>query len=77
LTTVEVAPDEDKEPLAGRDHVTSLKTWVIHGPLVCNLGILLCGVQRIRRVGAGIRDEFLRPAAGLLHTLLPLFNREL
>lgn len=46
-----VTPNEDKKTLSGCNDVASLKAWVVHGPLVCDFGVLLVGLERIRRPG--------------------------
>src|SRR5258708_595755 len=70
------APDEDNEALAGCNDVASLKAGVVHGPLVCSFGVLLIGWRRVCRPRTRVRDEFLRPATGVLHALLPLPTRK-
>ena len=72
LTPLAVAPDKDKEALAGCNDVAALKAWIVHGPLIRSFGVFLTGWRRIRRLPAGIRDEFLRAAPGVLHAPLPL-----
>lgn len=75
LVLFAVASDEDKEALARCNDVASLKTRVVHGPLVCGFGVLLGGWRRICRPRTRVLDELLRPAAGLLQALLPLLGR--
>jgi hypothetical protein len=76
LTLFTVAPNEDKEALASRNDVASLKAWVVHSPLICGLGVLLVGWRRIVLMRTRVGDEFLRPAAGVLNALLPLLARK-
>jgi len=76
LTLFAVAPDEDKEAPAGCNDVASLKARVVHGPLICSLGVFLVGWRRIVLMRTRVGDEFLRPAAGVLDALLPLLARE-
>ena len=76
LTLFAVAPDEDKEAVAGCNDVASLKARVAHGPLICSLCVLLVGRRRIVLMRTRVGDEFLRPAAGVLDALLPLLARQ-
>jgi hypothetical protein len=55
---------QNKEALAGCNDVAALKAWIVHGPLIRSFGVFLIGWRRIRRLPAGVRDEFLRPAPG-------------
>jgi hypothetical protein len=34
LTPLAVAPDKNKEALAGCNDVAALKAWIVHGPLI-------------------------------------------
>jgi hypothetical protein len=74
LARFAVAPDKDKEALAGCNDVASLKAWVVHGPLVCSCGVFFIGRRWVCGLRAGIRHEFLRPALSVLHALSPLLG---
>src|SRR6266576_891622 len=73
LTHFAIAPDEDQEALAGCNDVAALKAWVVHRPLIRSCGVRLVG-WRIRRLRTRVRNEFLGPAAGVPHALLPLLT---
>src|SRR5260221_4890154 len=78
LVLIAVAPEEDEKAMAGCNDAACLTAWVVHSPLVCRFSVLLIpvGWQRICRLRARVRDEFLRPASRVLHALQPLLSRE-
>jgi hypothetical protein len=71
-----IAPDEDKEALAGCNDVAASKARVVHGPLVSSFGVLLVCRQRIRLPRPRVADELLGSAASVLHAPPPLLDRK-